>query len=97
MQTTPFRPGASQSINANTAAQPVSINGDSTVAVRIAVKGADVFLKFGRAADNPVASSSDMILLANTVESFSKGRADTLSIVCPAGSATVYITEGEGF
>lgn len=52
------------------------------------------FVRWGVGAQTAVIT--DMPMPVGTVQIFSKGVSDTLAAVCASGSATIYVTSGEG-
>lgn len=52
------------------------------------------FIRFSTGAAS--ALTTDMPLPAGSVETFTKGSADTVAAICAAGTASLYFTNGEG-
>ena len=65
--------------------------------------GADViFVRPKQAGDATAATAADIPVLPNSQATFSKQSGDPhghvlLSVVCPGGTTTVYVTSGEGW
>jgi len=72
-----------------------AVDGNMNV-LRVANAGPNtVFIRWGATAQTAV--TTDMPILAGTVEVFSKGAATNVAAICAAGqTATLYLTCGEG-
>lgn len=100
MSLDPFRPvafdttGATKTLSGSTNSSFVTLL--SQRQIRFYNAGSvPVFVRWGVGAQTAVAAT-DMPIAPGAIEVFSKGDADTLAGITASGTATVYITAGDG-
>lgn len=94
MNAQPFSPSTTQICSATTSSASASMQAGLNC-VRLHNAGPNLaFVRMGVSGQTAVAT--DMPLPVGNTEVFCKGLADTLAAICAAGSATVYVTSGEG-
>lgn len=91
-----FAPGnVTSNVVASTTSATAAMDANALV-VRVYNSGSvTAFIRFGRT--TATATTSDMPLPPGAVETFSKGSYDVLAAITASGTATVYVTSGEGF
>jgi hypothetical protein len=96
-----FAPKRGETVNiaATATSASVTLSDSATNSSNMRVYNAGpstVFLRVGVAAQT-ASATADMPIPAGGVENFYKGKADTVAAVCASGgTATVYLTPGEG-
>lgn len=95
----PFTPGTGSTQNLVLSAMSTTSSAAlpaSPGVVRIVNKGtADIAFRFGIGGATAV-FATDTVMLAGTVELFSKGLADTIAVITASSTSTVYVSVGEG-
>ena len=94
-----FAPGAdadTAKLSATTTSAAVAINvfGNATRVVNLGPN--DARIKFGKASPGTTATSTSMLVLAGTVEVFTKGASDQVAAICDTGTASLEFYVGEG-
>ncbi len=98
--TGPFSPiiGQSKTLSATTSSTSQSFTGDGikSTAIRVHNAGtAGVYIRWGNGSQT--ATTSDMYIPPNQLEVFGKpANADTVAVITSSGTATVYVTAGNG-
>lgn len=92
----PFKPnGDTVTLAATTTSASNSTLPAFSSQVRVYVKGSDVRLRFG-AGSLTADASIDMPIAGGNTEVFTKNGATSVAVICESGTATVYVTPGEG-
>jgi hypothetical protein len=85
---------ATATISATTVTARAAVDQHSNSARVVNAGTATAFLKFG---DSTVeATTTDMPILSGATETFTKGAATHIAAITASGTATVYLTSGEG-
>lgn len=83
-------------IAVTTTSQAVALDQFSNaVRIRIVTGGSDVFFDFGSAATTATVAAS-VSMAAGSAETMTKGASTHIAAVCASGTATMYVTNGEG-
>lgn len=89
-----FPSGTTVSIAGTVASASATLDANSS-AVRVFNAGPNVaFIRFTTGAST--ATGSDMPVAAGATETFTKGSANNVSVICASGTAAIYFTNGEG-
>lgn len=99
MNVQPFTPGTGATYNlvlsATSTSSSVTLPAAAQV-IRVVNSGtANIAFRMGIGAQTAV-FASDTVMLAGTVEVFSKGQNDTFAAITASSTATVYVSVGEG-
>lgn len=98
MNTQGFTPIETKTLSATTTSSSASFTAATGVLVtqmRVYNAGTDlVFIRWGVGAQTAVAT--DTPIPSGAIEVFNKGLADTVAVIASTGTATVYVTAGEG-
>lgn len=83
-------------IAVTTTSQAIALDQFSNaVRLKVASAGSDVFFDFGTAATTATVAASAPIS-AGATETMTKGASTHIAAVCASGTATLYVTVGEG-
>lgn len=90
-----FSPRATTTLSATTVSSNVTVSSSSNNVMISNAGSVTVFIKFG--SDSSVtATTGDLPVLGGTVQVFSKGGTSYIAGITGTGSATVYVTGGDG-
>jgi hypothetical protein len=92
----PFAPDSNgtQTVSATTTSASVTVSAYSSAVMITNAGTGTAFVRFGTGAQT--ATTADTPILPSMYYVLSKGQNTTVAVVCGTGTATVYVTTGEG-